>query len=43
MLDEFQTWKVFGVKDHNLLPAKLVDALFILESELKTEMRNAQE
>lgn len=43
MLDEFHAWKLFGVLDHNVLPAKLVDALFILEGELKTEMRNAQE
>ncbi len=43
LLDEFQAWKLFGVRDHYALPAKLVDAIFILENEIRTEMRNAQE
>ena len=43
LLEEFQAWKLFGSHDFHHLPAKVVDALLILENELRTEIRNAQE
>jgi len=37
LLEEFHAWKVFGMKDFYELPARTVEAIFILENELRAE------
>jgi hypothetical protein len=37
LLDEFQAWKLIGVTDLYRLPARVVEAIFILENELRSE------
>jgi hypothetical protein len=41
-LEEFYTWKQFGMRDAYGMPAKTVDAFFVLEKELVEETNNAQ-
>ena len=36
-MEEFHAWKLFGSTDYYLLPARLVEAIFLLENELRTE------
>ena len=42
-LEEFYAWKLLGSSDYNEMPARLVEAIFILESELRTERNSAKE
>jgi len=36
-LEEFQVWKLFGATDFYQLPARTVEAIAILENELRLE------
>ena len=40
LIREFQAWKLFGSVDAFALPARTVEAFFILENELKAEMKS---
>lgn len=42
LLEEFHVWKLFGSHDYTHMPARLVEAIAVLENELKTEIKNAQ-
>ncbi|HET8546871.1 MAG TPA: hypothetical protein VFL57_02655 [Bryobacteraceae bacterium] len=42
-IEEFLTWKLFGHADQYVLPAKTVDAFFVLEREWLKEQRNGQD
>ena len=42
-IEEFFTWKLFGNVDYYSLPAKTVDAFFVLEREWLKEQRNGQD
>ena len=37
LLEEFQAWKLIGATDMYRLPARVVEAIFILENELRSE------
>jgi hypothetical protein len=41
LLEEFHAWKLIGVGDLYRLPARVVEAVFILENELRSEKRDA--
>jgi hypothetical protein len=43
LLEEYYVWKVVGQADCYDLPARLVDAIFVLENELRMERDHAQE
>jgi hypothetical protein len=40
LLEQFYAWKLFGNTDPKLLPARTVDAFFVLEKELAEERAN---
>jgi hypothetical protein len=42
LLDEFNVWKWFGHNDLDGLPARVVDAIVLLESELRMEKSDAE-
>lgn len=42
LLEEFHSWKLFGTADWHRLPARLVEAIFVLENELRSEAIDAQ-
>ena len=42
MIEEFHVWKLFGVSDVYGLPARLVEAIFVLENELRSERNDAE-
>jgi hypothetical protein len=42
-IEEFFTWKLFRHVDHYALPAKTVDAFFVLEREWLKEQGNGHE
>ena len=42
MIEEFHVWKLFGASDVHALPARLVEAIFVLENELRSEGMNAE-
>jgi len=42
-LEEFHVWKLFGASDAYALPARLVEAIVVLENELRLEKSNAQD
>jgi hypothetical protein len=42
MLEEFHAWKLFGTTELYQLPARLVEAIFVLENELRSERNDAQ-
>jgi hypothetical protein len=42
LLEEFYAWKLFGNADPKLLPARTVDAFFVLEKELVEERANGE-
>jgi hypothetical protein len=42
MIEEFHVWKLFGVRDVYGLPARLVEAIFVLENELRSERNDAE-
>ena len=39
-IQEFQAWKLFGSVDVFALPARTVEAFFILENELRAEIKS---
>ncbi len=41
LLEEFQAWKLLGSTDPYRLPARVVEAIFILENELRSEKPDA--
>ena len=43
LLEEFQAWKLFGHPDFLRLPSKLVEAIALLENELRKEILSGQE
>lgn len=42
LLEEFHAWKLLGAGSVYDLPARVVEAIFILENELRAEMNNGQ-
>jgi hypothetical protein len=42
MIEEFHVWKLFGASDVYRLPARLVEAIFVLENELRSEGNDAE-
>ena len=42
LLEEFHAWKLFGAGSVYDLPARLVEAIFVLENELRTESNDGQ-
>jgi hypothetical protein len=42
LLEEFHAWKLLGAGHVHDLPARLVEAIFVLESELRTEGNDGQ-
>jgi hypothetical protein len=42
LLEQFYAWKLFGNSDPKLLPARTVDAFFVLEKELVEEGANGE-
>jgi len=42
MIEEFHVWKLFGVSDVHQMPARLVEAIFVLENELRSERNDAE-
>ena len=43
MLEEFHVWKSFGKADYERLPARLVEAMLILDNELRMEQSDGDE
>jgi hypothetical protein len=41
LLEEFHAWKLIGATDMYGLPARLVEAIFVLENELRSETNDA--
>ena len=42
LLEEFHVWKLFGCSDFYNLPARSVEAICVLENELRMEYAHAQ-
>ena len=42
LLEEFHAWKLLGAGSFYDLPARLVQAIFILENELRAESNDGQ-
>lgn len=42
LLEEFHAWKLFGAGSFYDLPARLVEAIFVLENELRAESNDGQ-
>lgn len=42
LIEEFQAWKLIGSTNVYDLPARLVEAVFILENELRAEVNDGQ-
>jgi hypothetical protein len=40
LLEEFHAWKLIGAGDVYRLPARTVEAIFILENEVRSEKHN---
>ncbi|MGH9613185.1 MAG: hypothetical protein ACRD4P_08920 [Bryobacteraceae bacterium] len=43
MIEEHHAWRISGRNGVRAMPARLVDALFLLESETRAEVESAQE
>ena len=43
LLDEFQAWKLLGSLDYRHMPARTVEAIFILENETILENKRRTE
>ena len=41
VLEEYHAWKLFGASDFYRWPARVVEAMFVLENELRTEKMDA--
>ncbi len=42
LIEEFHAWKLFGTTDWHHLPARLLEAIFVLENELRSERNDAE-
>jgi hypothetical protein len=42
LLEEYHAWKLFGAAGWWDLPSRLVEAIFVLENELRSERGDAQ-
>ena len=42
LLEEFHAWKLFGTIDYHRLPARVVQAICVLENELRSEANDGQ-
>jgi len=42
MIEEFHVWNLFGAGDAHRMPARLVEAIFVLENELRSERNDAE-
>jgi hypothetical protein len=42
LLEEFHAWKLLGARGFYGLPARLVEAIFILENELRVESNDGE-
>jgi hypothetical protein len=42
LLEEFHAWKLFGAGSFYGLPARLVEAIFVLENELRVDSTDGQ-
>ena len=42
LVEEFHAWKLLGAGSFHKLPARLVEAIFILENELRAERSDGQ-
>jgi hypothetical protein len=42
LLEEFHAWKLFGAPDFYQLPARVVEAIFLLENELRSGRNNGE-
>jgi hypothetical protein len=42
LLEEFHVWKLLGAGSPYNLPARLVEAIFVLENELRTASNDGQ-
>lgn len=42
LLEEFHAWKLLGIGHYSELPARLAEAIFLLENELRTERNRAK-
>jgi len=42
LLEEYYAWKLFGTTDYYRLAARLVEAIFVLENELRSEQNDAE-
>lgn len=40
LIQEFEAWKLFGCNDVFSLPARTVEAFYVLEKELRAEMNS---
>jgi hypothetical protein len=40
-MEEFHAWKLIGASDVYQLPARVVEAIFVLENELRSEIHDA--
>lgn len=43
LLEEFYSWKLLGGAEFSALPARTIDAIFLLEKELAKEKGNAEQ
>jgi len=43
LLEEYQTVKLLGVTDYRAVPARVVEAMFVLENESRTERGDGAE
>jgi hypothetical protein len=43
LIEEFYGWKLLGVSSYDHIPARVAEAIFILEDQLSTERDNASE
>jgi hypothetical protein len=40
-MEEFHAWKLIGASDVYHMPARVVEAIFVLENELRSEIHDA--
>jgi hypothetical protein len=43
LLEEFHAWKLLGARGFHELPARLVEAISILENELRAESNHGEQ
>lgn len=41
LMEEFHAWKLIGASDVYHMPARVVEAIFVLENELRSEIHDA--